>query len=115
MPGIAAVLDAPLRVDPAHGDGGALCGSASLGPVRRRLLGGLGMRLSATRSAPVRRRAGGVCSHAAGAAWGRERQFDFLQQLVADLGPMLGVILLVGLAWQLVVSTRAQPIPTTAS
>jgi alpha-1,2-mannosyltransferase len=46
---------------------------------------------------------------------GRERQFDFLQQLVADLGPMLGVILLVGLAWQLVVSTRAQPIPTTAS
>jgi alpha-1,2-mannosyltransferase len=46
---------------------------------------------------------------------GRERQFDFLQQLVANLGPMLGVILLVGLAWQLVVSTRAQPIPTTAS
>ncbi len=39
---------------------------------------------------------------------GRERQFDFLQQLVANLGPMLGVILLVGLAWQLVVSTRAQ-------
>ena len=46
---------------------------------------------------------------------GRERQFDFLQQLVANLGPMLGVILLVGLAWQLVVNTRAQPIPTTAS
>jgi len=44
---------------------------------------------------------------------GRERQFDFLQQLVANLGPILGVILLVGLAWQLVVSTRAQPIPTT--
>jgi alpha-1,2-mannosyltransferase len=41
-------------------------------------------------------------------AGGRERQFDFLQQLVANLGPMLGVILLVGLAWQLVVSTRAQ-------
>jgi alpha-1,2-mannosyltransferase len=39
---------------------------------------------------------------------GRERQFDFLQQLVANLGPMLGVILLVGLAGQLVVSTRAQ-------
>ena len=46
---------------------------------------------------------------------GRERQFDFLQQLVANLGPMLGVILLVGLAWQLVVNTRAQPIRTTAS
>jgi alpha-1,2-mannosyltransferase len=40
---------------------------------------------------------------------GRERQFDFLQQLVANLGPILGVILLVGLAWQLVVSTRARP------
>ena len=39
----------------------------------------------------------------------RERQFDFLQQLVANLGPMLGVILLVGLAWQLVVTTRARP------
>ena len=37
----------------------------------------------------------------------RERQFDFLQQLVANLGPMLGVILLVGLACQLVVTTRA--------
>jgi len=46
---------------------------------------------------------------------GRERQFDFLQQLVANLGPMLGVILLVGLAWQLVVPARGQPIPTTAS
>jgi alpha-1,2-mannosyltransferase len=45
---------------------------------------------------------------------GRERQFDFLQQLVANLGPILGVILLVGLAWQLIVSTRAQPIPATA-
>lgn len=40
---------------------------------------------------------------------GRERQFDFLQQLVANLGPMLGVILLIGLAWQLVVTTRIQP------
>ena len=39
----------------------------------------------------------------------RERQFDFLQQLVANLGPMLGVILLVGLAWQQVVTTRARP------
>jgi alpha-1,2-mannosyltransferase len=45
----------------------------------------------------------------------RERLFDFLQQLVANLGPMLGVTLLVGLAWQLVVATRIQPIPTTTS
>jgi alpha-1,2-mannosyltransferase len=45
---------------------------------------------------------------------GRERQFDFLQQLVANLGPMLGVILLVGLAWQLIGAARAQPIPTAA-
>ena len=48
-------------------------------------------------------------------AGGRERQFNFLQQLVANLGPMLGLILLVGLAWQLVVTTRAPAIPTTAS
>ena len=45
---------------------------------------------------------------------GRERQFDFLQQLVANLGPMLGVILLVGLAWQLIVTARAQPVPAAA-
>lgn len=38
---------------------------------------------------------------------GRERSFDALQQLVANLGPVLGVVLVVGLAWQLVVSTRA--------
>jgi alpha-1,2-mannosyltransferase len=38
----------------------------------------------------------------------RERQFDFLQQLVANLGPILGVILLVGLLWQMVVTSRAQ-------
>jgi alpha-1,2-mannosyltransferase len=47
-------------------------------------------------------------------AGGRERQFDFLQQLIANLGPILGVILLVGLAWQLVVTTRVQAIATTA-
>jgi alpha-1,2-mannosyltransferase len=45
----------------------------------------------------------------------RERLFDFLQQLVANLGPMLGVTLLVGLAWQLVVTTRVQPIATPTS
>jgi alpha-1,2-mannosyltransferase len=52
---VAAVLDPPLCVDPSDGDGRALSRSAALGPVRRRLLGGLGMRLSATRGAPVRR------------------------------------------------------------
>jgi alpha-1,2-mannosyltransferase len=40
---------------------------------------------------------------------GRERQFDFLQQLVANLGPILGLILVIGLACQLVVTTRARP------
>jgi alpha-1,2-mannosyltransferase len=45
----------------------------------------------------------------------RERLFDFLQQLVANLGPILGVTLLVGLACQLVVTTRIQPIPSTTS
>jgi alpha-1,2-mannosyltransferase len=35
-----------------------------------------------------------------------ERSYDGLQQLVADLGPLLGVLLVAGLAWQLVVTTR---------
>jgi alpha-1,2-mannosyltransferase len=37
---------------------------------------------------------------------GRERHFDALQQIVANLGPIVGVALVVGLAWQLVVTTR---------
>ena len=45
---------------------------------------------------------------------GRERQFDFLQQLVANLGPIVGVILVVGLAWQLVATPRLQPAKATA-
>ena len=45
---------------------------------------------------------------------GRERQFDFLQQLVANLGPIIGVILVVGLAWQLVAAPRLQPAKATA-
>jgi alpha-1,2-mannosyltransferase len=45
---------------------------------------------------------------------GRERQFDFLQQVVANLGPIVGVILFVGLAWQLVASPRLQPAKATA-
>ena len=40
---------------------------------------------------------------------GRERHFDALQQLVANLGPVLGVVLVAGLAGQLVVSTRTHP------
>ena len=45
---------------------------------------------------------------------GRERQFDFLQQVVANLGPIVGVILFVGLAWQLVATPRLQPAKSTA-
>ncbi len=37
---------------------------------------------------------------------GRERSFDFLQQLVANLGPLVGVALVVALGWHLVVQTR---------
>jgi hypothetical protein len=37
----------------------------------------------------------------------RERQFDALQQFVANLGPALGVVLIAGLAWYLVVTNRA--------
>jgi len=45
---------------------------------------------------------------------GRERQFDFLQQVVADLGPIVGLILVAGLAWQLVATPRLQPARATA-
>jgi alpha-1,2-mannosyltransferase len=45
---------------------------------------------------------------------GRERQFDFLQQVVANLGPIVGVILVVGLAWQLVATPRLQTARATA-
>jgi alpha-1,2-mannosyltransferase len=36
----------------------------------------------------------------------RELEYDAVQQLVANLGPIVGVVLIAGLAWQLVVSTR---------
>ena len=39
-------------------------------------------------------------------AGARERSFTFLQQVVANLGPMIGFVLVVGLAWQLVVQSR---------
>jgi alpha-1,2-mannosyltransferase len=42
---------------------------------------------------------------------GRERSFDLLQQAVANLGPLLGVVLVVGLAWRLVVVERARLVP----
>ena len=41
-----------------------------------------------------------------------ERQYDGLQQLVANVGPLAGVLLIAGLAWHLVVTTRQ---PRTAS
>ncbi len=37
----------------------------------------------------------------------QERQFDAVQQLVANLGPVLGVVLIAGLVWNLVITTRA--------
>jgi alpha-1,2-mannosyltransferase len=42
---------------------------------------------------------------------GRERTFDLLQQGVANVGPLLGVALVVGLAWRLVVVERARLVP----
>jgi alpha-1,2-mannosyltransferase len=39
-------------------------------------------------------------------AGARERSFTLLQQVVANLGPVVGFVLVVGLAWQLVVETR---------
>ena len=39
-------------------------------------------------------------------AGARERSFTFLQQVVANLGPVVGFVLVVGLAWQLVVESR---------
>jgi alpha-1,2-mannosyltransferase len=39
-------------------------------------------------------------------AGGRERSFTFLQQVVGNLGPVVGVVLVVGLACQLVVESR---------
>jgi alpha-1,2-mannosyltransferase len=38
----------------------------------------------------------------------RERHFDVLQQFVANLGPVLGLVLIAGLAWQFVVTSRAR-------
>ena len=43
----------------------------------------------------------------------REREFDAAQQLVANLGPVLGVVLIAGLAWHLVVTNRAAAAATS--
>jgi alpha-1,2-mannosyltransferase len=42
---------------------------------------------------------------------GRERTFDLLQQTVANLGPLLGVALVVGLAWQLLAAAAPAALP----
>ncbi len=42
LPGLAAVLDPPLRLDPAAGGGRRPSGATEVGPGARRLLGGLG-------------------------------------------------------------------------
>jgi alpha-1,2-mannosyltransferase len=39
---------------------------------------------------------------------GVERQYGALQELVANLGPIVGLLLIAGMAWQLVVSSRAR-------
>jgi alpha-1,2-mannosyltransferase len=50
-----------------------------------------------------------VCLPLAVLPYGRgvERQYGPLQELVANVGPIVGLLLIAGLAWQLVVSTRA--------
>ena len=95
LPGFAAVVDPPLRLDSALGDGRTVARRAALGSI----LGGFWVVWVC------------VCLPLAVLPYGggRERQFDFLQQLVANLGPMLGVILVVGLAWQLVATTATHP------
>jgi alpha-1,2-mannosyltransferase len=45
---------------------------------------------------------------------GRERTFTFLQSLVADLGPLLGVALVVGLAWRMISQSRARALEAVA-
>jgi hypothetical protein len=58
MSGVAAVVDPSLRVDPADGDGSVVAGSTAMGSIPRRILGDLGLRVSATRAPSVRRRPG---------------------------------------------------------
>ena len=58
MSGVAAVVDPSLCVDPADGDGSIVAGSTAMGSIPRRILGDLGLRVSATRAPSVRRRPG---------------------------------------------------------
>ena len=46
---------------------------------------------------------------------GRERSFTLLQSLVANLGPLLGVALIVGLSWQLVSQSRSRAVAAAAA
>lgn len=46
---------------------------------------------------------------------GRERHFTLLQSVVADLGPLLGVILVVTLAWRLVSQSRSRALASAPS
>ncbi|HZA31731.1 MAG TPA: glycosyltransferase 87 family protein [Propionibacteriaceae bacterium] len=48
-------------------------------------------------------------------AGGRERSFTILQQVVGNLGPLVGVVLVVGLAWQLVVESRRSGVSLKAA
>ena len=95
LPRLAAVLDPPLRLDPAVGRG--RCSVAAL-PRWVRWLGGFWVVWVC------------VCLPLAVLPYGgaRERQFDVLQQVMANLGPVLGVVLIAGLAWQ---SVRHHPTP----
>ena len=58
LSGVAAVVDPSLRVDPADGDGRIVAGSTSMGSIRRRILGDLGLCVSAAGAPSVRRRPG---------------------------------------------------------
>ena len=98
LPGLAVVLDPPPRVGAADGcGGGARSEPAALGAPARRRLGDLGERL------PSRWR----CSRTAGDP---ERNYTFLQQVIANLGPLLGLALVAGLGWQMVSAHRKREV-----
>ena len=70
LPGLAAVLDPSLRLDPGPRGGAVQPGATPLGARSRRVLGGLGGRLPAAGPAAVRRRPGARVRRAA--ATGRQ-------------------------------------------
>ena len=65
LPGLAAVLDPPLRLDPGPRGGAVQPGDSPLGARSRRVLGGLGGRLPAAGPAAVRRGPGAPVRRAA--------------------------------------------------